>query len=60
MAPTSELTSDYRHRNLPESLNNLSVRHHMIPDHVHSAGRASLDPKASPFACVPRGVPADL
>jgi hypothetical protein len=57
--PPSVPTSDYRYRDLPESPNNLSVRRHMIPDHVHSAGQASSDLEASLFACVPRGVPAD-
>jgi hypothetical protein len=39
--PTSALTSDYRYHALPESLNNLSVRHHMILDHMRASVRVS-------------------
>jgi hypothetical protein len=56
---SSAPTPDYRYCNLPTLLNNLSVRHHMIPDHVRSVVQDSSSPEASPFACVPRGVPAD-
>jgi hypothetical protein len=56
---SSALTSDYRRRVLPESLDNLSVCRYMIPDHVRIAARDSSSPKSSPSACVLRGVPAD-
>jgi hypothetical protein len=56
---SSALTLDYRYRDLPSLPNNLSICRHMIPDHVRIAARDSSSPEASPFACVPRGVPAD-
>jgi hypothetical protein len=56
---TSALTSDYRYRDLPEAPNNLSVRRHMIPDHVRIAVRASSSPQASCLLSALRGVPAD-
>jgi hypothetical protein len=59
MLPTSVPTSDYRYCALPESLNNLSVCHHMIPDHVHASVQVSSSLRACLLPSALRGVQAD-
>jgi hypothetical protein len=56
---SSVLTSDCRPLPIPRTLDNLSMCHHMIPDHVRIAVRVSSSPKVSLSECVLRGVPAD-
>jgi hypothetical protein len=57
--PTSALTSDYRYLALPESPNNLSVRHHVTSDHVQFLVRASSRRQSFCDSPVLRGVQAD-